>query len=97
MYIEDSTSVPEYYREVVMSAYQTWQRASEGLVRFEFVENASDADMKCYFNFNDNKDFVTGSVIDIIMKTDFVDSLYDFYTLGITIFILEKYIAKLLT
>ena len=49
VYIQDSASVPEYYRQVVMSAYQTWQRASEGLVRFEFVEDASDADMKCYF------------------------------------------------
>ena len=58
VYVEDSTSVPEYYREVVMSAYQAWQRASEGLVRFEFVESASDADMKCYFRANDNKDSI---------------------------------------
>ncbi len=58
VYIEDSTAVPEYYREVVMSAYQAWQRASEGLVRFEFVEDASSADMKCYFKNTDNKDSI---------------------------------------
>ena len=55
VYIQDSADVPEYYREVVMSAYQTWQRASEDLVSFEFVENANDADMKCYFKNTDNK------------------------------------------
>ena len=58
VYIEDNKSVPEYYREVVMSAYQAWQRASEGLVRFEFVENPTDAQMKCYFKINDNKNSI---------------------------------------
>ena len=58
VYIEDTKSVPEYYREVVMSAYYAWQRASEGLVRFEFVEDVSEADMKCYFRVNDNKDSI---------------------------------------
>ncbi len=55
VYVQDSADVPEYYREVVMSAYQAWQRASEGLVSFEFVEDASDADMRCYFKNTDNK------------------------------------------
>ena len=55
VYVQDSADVPEYYREVVMSAYQAWQRASEGLVSFEFVESASGADMKCYFKNTDNK------------------------------------------
>ncbi len=54
VYIQDSADVPEYYREIVMSAYQSWQRASEGLVKFEFVESPSDADMKCYFKNTDN-------------------------------------------
>ena len=58
VYIQDSKDVPEYYREVVMSAYQAWQRASENLVRFEFVETPSEADMKCYFKSNDNKDSI---------------------------------------
>lgn len=58
VYIQDSQDVPEYYREVVMSAYQAWQRASENLVRFEFVETPSEADMKCYFKSNDNKDSI---------------------------------------
>lgn len=55
VYIQDSADVPEYYREVVMSAYQAWQRASEGLVSFEFVESPQDADMTCYFKNTDNK------------------------------------------
>lgn len=55
VYIQDSADVPEYYREIVMSAYQAWQRASEGLVKFEFVETPSEADMKCYFKNTDNK------------------------------------------
>ena len=55
VYIEDSTGVPSYYREVVISAYQAWQRASEGLIRFEFVETPEEADMKCYFKNTDNK------------------------------------------
>ena len=58
VYIEDSKNVPEYYREVVMSAYQAWQRASEGLVRFNFVESAAEADMKCYFKSTENKNSI---------------------------------------
>ena len=59
VYIQDSSDVPEYYREIVMSAYKAWQRASEGIVRFEFVESPSEADMKCYFkNSNDNQDSI---------------------------------------
>ena len=38
VYIQDSADMPSYYREVVMRAYQSWERASEGLVRFTFVE-----------------------------------------------------------
>ena len=55
VYVQDTADVPEYYRDVVMSAYLAWQRASEGLVSFEFVEDASDADMRCYFKNTDNK------------------------------------------
>ena len=58
VYIQDSKDVPEYYREVVMSAYQAWQRASEGLVSFEFVESPAEAQMKCYFKSNDNKNSI---------------------------------------
>ena len=54
VYVQDSADVPGYYRDVVMSAYQTWQRASDGLVTFDFVEDANDADMKCYFKNTDN-------------------------------------------
>lgn len=55
VYVQDSPDVPGYYREIVMSAYKTWQRASEDLVSFEFVEAPSEADMKCYFRNTDNK------------------------------------------
>ena len=58
VYIEDSADVPEYYREIVMSAYQAWQRASEGLVRFEFVETPAEANTKCYFRNTDNKNSI---------------------------------------
>ncbi len=54
VYVQDSADVPDYYREVVMSAYKSWERASDGLVSFEFVENANDSDMKCYFKNTDN-------------------------------------------
>ncbi len=58
VYIEDSKDLPDYYREIVMNAYTSWQRASEGLVRFEFVESPSEADMKCYFKNTDNKNSI---------------------------------------
>ena len=81
VYVEDSTTVPEYYREIVISAYQAWQRASEGLVRFQYVETEQEADMKCYFRVNDNTnsigvhafavngDRITDSII-VFNKTD---------------------------
>ena len=81
VYIQDSPDVPEYYREIVMSAYKSWQRASENLVSFDFVENPSEADMKCFFKNTDNKksigvhafsvngNTITGSTI-IFNKTD---------------------------
>ena len=58
VYVEDTNSVPEYYREVVIRAYQAWQRASEGLVSFVFVEDASEADTKCYFRNTEKKDSI---------------------------------------
>jgi len=81
VYIQDSNNVPEYYREIVMNGYLAWQRASEGLVRFEFVETPDKADMKCYFKDTDNKDSigmhafaVSGNVIKdsviVFNKTD---------------------------
>lgn len=62
VYIQDTSDVPDYYREVVMNAYMAWQRASEGLVRFTFVEVPEDADMKCYFkNINNDDNAPIGS------------------------------------
>ena len=56
---------------------------------------------KEYYNlwiayFNNNKDFINGNLLDIVNKTDFMDNLNCFYSLAITIFILERYINKLL-
>ena len=58
VYVQDSKDVPDYYREVVMNAYLSWQRASEGIVRFQFVEDPSQADMKCYFRNGNNTDSI---------------------------------------
>ena len=58
VYIQDSKDVPEYYREVVMSAYQAWQRASDGLVSFKFVESVGEAQMQCYFKTGDSKNSI---------------------------------------
>ena len=58
VYIQDSRDIPEYYRDVVMNAYLAWQRASEGIVRFQFVENPSQADMKCYFKTINDSDSI---------------------------------------
>ena len=56
VYIQDTPDVPDYYREVVMNAYKSWERASDGLVKFEIVEDEAGADMKCYFkNVNNEK------------------------------------------
>jgi len=56
VYIQDTPDMPDYYREIVMSAFFSWQRASEGLVRFEIVEDAKDAQVKCYFKNNNSDD-----------------------------------------
>ena len=81
VYIQDSKDVPEYYREVVMSAYQAWQRASENLVRFEFVETPSEADMKCYFKSNDNKDSIGVHAFSVNGNT-ITDSIIVFNKVG---------------
>ena len=56
VFIQDTPDLPDYYREIVMSAFYSWQRASEGLVRFEIVEDEKDAQVKCYFRNNNNDD-----------------------------------------
>ncbi len=56
VYVQDTPDVPDYYREVVLNAYKSWERASDGLVSFEIVEDEVGADMKCYFkNVNNEK------------------------------------------
>ena len=56
VYVQDTPDVPDYYREVVIRAYQTWERASEGLVSFDIVETQEEADIKCYFKNFSNDD-----------------------------------------
>ena len=65
VYVQDSRDVPEYYREVVMNAYLAWQRASEGIVRFQFVEDPSQADMKCYFRGNNSSDSIVNQEFSV--------------------------------
>lgn len=57
VYIDEPSDLPEYYKDVIINAYQSWQRASEGLVRFQIVNNASEADLKCYFS-DDSRDTI---------------------------------------
>lgn len=63
VYIQDTKDLPEYYLDVVKSAYKAWERASEGLVRFDFVEGPEQADMKVYFK--------AGNAVDAIGKHEF--------------------------
>lgn len=48
-----------------------------------------------YFNGNDN--FINGDILSLIKKADYMDNLSCFYSLGISIFIIEKYIDSLLS
>lgn len=74
VYIEDSPEVPSYYREVVMRAYQSWERASDGLVRFTFVEAPEEAEMKCYFKNTDDTTPVIGSQSFSVNGNTIIDS-----------------------
>lgn len=65
VYIQDSKDLPEYYREIVISAYKAWERASEGLVSFEFVEQPSQAEMKCYFKGGNNGDAIGSQAFSV--------------------------------
>ena len=46
--------------------------------------------------FNNNNDFINGNLLAVVNEIDFMDNLSCFYALAITIFILERYINKLL-
>ncbi len=78
VYIQDTPEVPGYYREVIMSAYQTWQRASEGLVRFEFVETPEEADMKCLFKDINNDSVAIASQSFSLNGNKIIDSTITF-------------------
>ena len=78
VYIQDTEDVPAYYREVVMSAFQTWQRASEGLVRFEIVENAEGSDIKCYFKNPSDSKAPIGTQAFTVNGNTFSDSVITF-------------------
>ena len=74
VYIEDSADLPAYYREVVMRAYQSWERASEGLVRFSFVETPEEAEMKCYFKNTEDTSPSIGSQSFSLNGNKIIDS-----------------------
>ena len=78
VYIQDSADMPSYYREVVMRAYQSWERASEGLVRFTFVETPEEAQMKCYFTNKDDGKKSIGSQAFSLNGNTITDSVITF-------------------
>ena len=45
--------------------------------------------------FNNNKDFIRGDILNLLKNVDYMDNLNCFYTLGISIFIIEQYIKML--
>lgn len=47
--------------------------------------------------FNNNKDFIKGDILSMIKNADWMDNLECFYMLGISIFIIERYIKMLLS
>ena len=47
--------------------------------------------------FNNEKDFIKGDVLSMIKNADYMDNLECFYMLGISIFIIERYIKMLLS
>lgn len=74
VFIQDTPDLPDYYREIVMSAFYSWQRASEGLVRFDFVENADEAQVKCYFKNNNTDDNSPIGVQSFDLKGNAIES-----------------------
>lgn len=47
--------------------------------------------------FNNDNDFIKGDILSMIKNTDWMDNLECFYMLGISIFIIERYIKMLLS
>lgn len=47
--------------------------------------------------FNNDKDFIKGDILSMIKSADYMDNLECFYMLGISIFIIERYIKMLLS
>lgn len=47
--------------------------------------------------FNNDKDFIKGDILTMIKNADYMDNLKCFYMLGISIFIIERYIKMLLS
>lgn len=99
------TRLEEYYwvRHIDDTPYKTRFSVFDMDVIEHINENKyyEIGDEKEYYNlwiayFNNNKDFINGDLLDTVNKTDFMDNLNCFYSLAITIFILERYINKLL-
>ena len=47
--------------------------------------------------FNNEKDFIKGDILSMIKNADYMDNMECFYMLGISIFIIERYIKMLLS
>lgn len=47
--------------------------------------------------FKNDKDFIKGNLIDMVKNAEYMDNLSCFYALGVTIFILERYIEMMLS
>ncbi|MBQ2871061.1 matrixin family metalloprotease [bacterium] len=54
VFIEDTTGLPEYYIPNVRLAFASWYESTGGLVSFEFVDNAENADLDFRFINKDN-------------------------------------------
>lgn len=99
------TRLEEYYwvRHVDNTPYKTRFRifdmdVIEHINEGKYYEKGNE---KEYYNlwiayFNNNKDFINGDILSIVNKTDFMDNLDCFYSLAITIFILERYVKNLI-
>ena len=59
-------------------------------------------DKREYYNlwisfYNDNNDVIRGDIISMIKNMDYMDNMEYFYSLAISIFVLERYIGKLMS
>lgn len=54
VYVEENSSLPNYYISNVKKAFKTWEDATDGLIRFEFIDTPLNADIDFKFINKDN-------------------------------------------